>query len=110
MKLQRVEQMGEAVQGVRLHGSPQRPEPIHFRVVFPGGDVDVVRTTDNDYWVHVRVNTPENCILPDSKLARITDARLDIDGMSVNAADVGHFDHPALYHMAVRITEVVKCG
>lgn len=48
--------MGSKVQGVVLKGDPRNPEPIHFRVRFPGGEVDITRTTDNDYWVHLCTN------------------------------------------------------
>ena len=41
----KIKKMGDAVLGVRLEGNPEKPEPIHFRVVLPFGDVDIVRTT-----------------------------------------------------------------
>jgi hypothetical protein len=70
--------MGDHVIGVELEGNPKKPEPEHFRVMFPGGDVDIVRTTDNDYWVHLRVDRPQDGDDPErTDWGRIVDARVD---------------------------------
>lgn len=101
-----IKAMGENVMGVHLEGNKQKPEPIHFRVSFPGGDVDVVRTTDNQYWIHVHVNNKEaSSYTPFEDEGRIVDARLDLADRSVNETNVGDFNSPALYHLAVRIAK-----
>jgi hypothetical protein len=107
MKLLKIERFGDEVQGIRLQGDPSiRPEPVHVRVVFPGGDVDVVRTTDGDYWVHVRVDSAQDVAAEVADQAgRIVDARLDIRTKHASETDVGDFAHPDLYHLAVRITK-----
>ena len=65
MQKPKVVAFGDAVHGVRLEGNPKKPEKAYFRVAFPGGDVEVVRTTTNDYWVHVRVNRKTlECLYP----------------------------------------------
>ena len=97
--------MGDNVLGVRLEGNPRKPEPDYFRVTFPGGDVDITRTTDNEYWIHVRVNRPADGDSPDREMARFVDARLDIQGKHATESDLGDFDHPDLYHVAVRVGE-----
>lgn len=102
----KIQEMGDAVLGVRLEGDVKKPEPVHFRVCFPGGDVDGVRTTDNDYWVHVRVNTPWNQLAPGEGLAKIIDARLDITGKAQENVDVGDINCEKLYHMAVRVNKI----
>lgn len=100
----RIESMGDAVMGVRLEGNPRKPEPDHFRVVIPGGDVDITRCTDGTYWVHVRVNNPAHpSFVFDDAPGRITDARLDIAGKHASECDVGDFGNPGLYHLAVKI-------
>lgn len=108
MKTLRVtKDMGDAVQGVRLYGDPRSPEPEIFRVMFPGGDVDVVRTTDGDYWVHVRVDSEQDLRERDEEDVRpgkIMDARLDIRGEHASDCDAEDFAHPDLYHLAVRVT------
>lgn len=103
----KLQNMGDNVIGVVLEGDPKKPEPIHFRVMFPGGDIDIVRTSDNqDYWVHLRVDRPDDGQDPYRKVmdARIVDARLDCRDKAVTDTDVGDFKNPSLYHMAVRIT------
>jgi hypothetical protein len=47
----KIKPLGDAVLGVELEGRPAKPEPIHFRVIFPGGVVDVTRVAEGDYWV-----------------------------------------------------------
>jgi len=100
--------MGTNVLGVRLEGNPQKPEPDHFRIVFPGGDLEVVRCSENaDYWVHVRVNHRGSTSWdPESEEARIAAARLDINGKNVNEANIGDFNNPELYHLAVRVRRI----
>ena len=89
-----VEQMGEVVQGVRLRGDPRNPEPMHFRVVLPFGDVDVARCSDGSYWVHVRIDEGEGAV---------TDGRVDLRGRHATECDAGDLGHPDLYHLAVRV-------
>ena len=96
--------MGEAVLGVKLEGNPKKPEPIHFRVVLPFGDVDIVRCTDNTYWVHIRNNTYQQIAEEAAKQAGVfIDGRIDITGKHSSECDAGDFGHPDMYHMAVRI-------
>jgi hypothetical protein len=103
VKRLKVIDFGSEVQGVRLFGDRRNPEPQYFRVAFPGGDVDVTRTTDDEYWVHVRVNTPEKCEFGDEVMGKLVDARLDIAGKHASECNEGDFSHPDLYHLAVRI-------
>jgi hypothetical protein len=104
-----VENFGTDAVGLVITGDPKNQEPNHFRIAFPGGDVEVTRARDGenaDYWVHVRVNKPDTpMFVPDETLpARITDARLDIIDKATSKADKGDFDNPNLYHFAVRVT------
>jgi len=105
MKTLKIEHMGDVVQGIRLRGDKRNPEPEHVRIAFPGGDVDVVRTTDGEYWVHVRVNSAEDVKVSGSELVagELVDARLDIRGKHASECDVGDFGHHRLYHLAVRV-------
>jgi hypothetical protein len=90
---------GSRVESVSLAGGS------NFRVEFPGGDVDVVGTTDGDYWVHIRVNTPERCDSENEVMGKLVDARLDISGKHAGECDEGDFNHPGLYHLAVRVVQ-----
>jgi len=109
----KLKSMGDNVIGVELEGNPKKPEPIHFRVMFPGGDIDIVRTSDNqDYWIHLRVDHPDDGESPDRKVmdARIVGARLDCRDKAAVDTDVGDFNNPSLYHLAVRITRNIGDG
>ena len=98
--------MGDNVMGVELLGDPKRPEPIHFRVMFPGGDIDIVRTTDNEYWAHIRVNRKADGWDPDRQMGRLVDARLDSLSKHASEMNPGDFADPDLYHLAVRIQPI----
>lgn len=100
----KIKSMGNAALGVELEGNPQKPEPIHFRVVLPFGDVDIVRTTDNDYWVHVRTDHPDDGWSPDRNFGKFIDARIDLLSKHSSECDKGDFGHPDMYHMAFRIS------
>jgi hypothetical protein len=106
----KIKQMGDNVLGVELEGNPKKPEPIHFRVKFPGGSIEVVRTTDDQYWAHVNVNHPERSERFKGDGVQdgfLTDAR--IDSLNKHAADMdpGDFADPGLYHLAVRVASTL---
>lgn len=109
MKRLKVRDFGSKVQGVILRGDRNNPEPESFRVAFPGGDVDVVRTTDDQYWIHVRVNTAAQ-LKEDSKVivGKLVDARLDVEGKHASEVNEGDFSDPGLYHLAVRIAKGIQ--
>ena len=52
---------------VIFQGDPTRPEPSTAVIKFPGGHVEVSRTSDGSYWAHLGVVHPEN----------ITDSRIE---------------------------------
>lgn len=100
---------GSDVAIVYVTGDPRNQEPAHVRIVFPGGDVELVRARDGedaDYWVHVRIEDAdsESVRLGESPAHRITDARLDIRDKPASKCDAGDFANPKLYHLAVRVT------
>jgi len=98
----KIKKMGDNVMGVDLKGNPAKPEPIHFRVSFPGGDVDVARTEEGKNWVHVRVNNPRSSNFdPTSRTGYIEAARGDYaDSGPSTPVDV----RADLYHLAVKVT------
>ena len=108
MKRLKVENFGDKVQGVHLHGDRRNPEPVTFVVAFPGGSVEVSRTADEQYWVHVHTNEAgKEAETEDAKhplqAGRICDGRLDLRGKHAGEADGGDIDSPDLYHLAVRV-------
>lgn len=100
----KIKQFGDAVHGVILEGNPQKPEPIHFRVVLPFGDVDITRCSDDSYWVHIRTNTEDDCIAVDTrKPGKFIDARIDLANEHAEASRAVAFNNPNMNHLAVRI-------
>ena len=99
----KIQSMGDNVLGVRLKGNPEQPEPIHFRVVLPFGDVDIVRCNDASYWVHCRVDKPSDNGDPYRKFGKFIDARIDVIGKHASDCDSGDFGNPDAYHVAVKM-------
>lgn len=120
-KLEQSTQMGQRVVGVTITGDRRNGEPETFRIHLPFGDVEVVRANDGnniletDYWVHVYVNNPTSpnyCPDGDSGAfdlpGAIKGARLDQADKHASESDLGDFNRPELYHMAVRIGAVTR--
>jgi len=104
----KIKSLGDAVLGVVLEGNPRKPEPDSFRVHFPGGCVEIARCSDGlSYWVHTVVDTPEKLAEHDPESgkppARITEARLHIDGRHSGEVDLGDFDNKYLYDCALKV-------
>jgi hypothetical protein len=54
-----------------LLGDPNiKPEKPYTIIAFPGGDVEIARTTDNQYWIHLAVRDG----------GEVVDARIDLAG------------------------------
>ena len=99
---------GSNVALIEISGNPKDTEPAEFRVMFPGGHVEITRATDDAcpaYWVHLYVNRPEagGHIPGETQTARIVDARLDQNGKHSSEANLGDFSNPELYHVALRV-------
>ena len=105
MKRLRVIGMGDEVQGVELKGDRRNPEPTYFRVCLPFGDVDITRTSNGEYWVHVRVNRPVSGGTPGARPGRVKDARIDAHDKHAGELDASLLVDPNLYHLAVRLGE-----
>lgn len=81
-----------------LLGNPDiRREKPHTIVGFPGGDVEIARTSDGDYWVHIAVRkqigvTPSATIVraridPTGRYADVANAAIN---QEIAAADIEH--------------------
>jgi len=115
-KLEQSTQMGAKVVGVTITGDPRNNEPETFRIHFPFGDVEVTRAVDGksvantDYWVHVYINnplSPNYCPDGDSGAFDLAGAikgvRLDQTDKHASESNLGDFERPELYHLAVKI-------
>lgn len=104
----KIQSLGDAVLGVVLEGNPRKPEPASFRVHFPGGCVEIARCSDGlSYWVHTVVDTPERLAAHDPESdrppARISEARLHIEGKHSGEVDLGDFGDSGLYDCALKV-------
>jgi hypothetical protein len=52
----KVFQAGKAPKRIALLGDKKRPESAQHVIEFPGGAIELTRTTDGDYWAHIIVN------------------------------------------------------
>lgn len=103
----KIKPMGDKVLGVELKGCKSKPEPIHFRVTFPGGHVDVVRTTGGEYWAHIGVNHRNSSNYdPLRSSGELVDGRMDLTNKSINETDMGDIQNPELYHLAIKVNKL----
>jgi len=89
---------------LHIEGNPEKPEAAHAGMIkFPGGNVNVTRTTEGKYWVHICVNLPETgfFIQGDTIPGKFVGGRMDVVGKGV--VDI----HPDADHLAFLI-EVTK--
>jgi hypothetical protein len=52
----KVHLLGQAPTRITLLGDKARPESAQHVIEFPGGAVEVSRTSDGDYWAHILVH------------------------------------------------------
>jgi hypothetical protein len=64
---------------INLYGDKACPESAQYIINFPGGYIELSRTTEGRYWAHVGVN--KGAILTDiaklSKSGKIVESRID---------------------------------
>lgn len=53
----RVWPMDRAPKRIDLLGDKARPESAQHIITFPGGAIELTRTTDGSYWAHILVHT-----------------------------------------------------
>jgi hypothetical protein len=73
----KVKNFGTDAIGVELFGDITKPETATFLVYFPGGYVEITRTTTNSYWAHVGVLRSDNSSgtrCDDRKVGNIVDS------------------------------------
>lgn len=76
---------------------PEKPTTI---VKFPGGHVEISRTSDNRYWVHIGINHPDSM---EGQPGQVHDARIDAIGRYVDKSVAAELAKPDFSHMAVLI-------
>lgn len=89
---------------IELKGNPKNPESAEHIIIFPGGSISVCRTSNNEYWAHMEVNTDE--VIPDtvrqSKPGRVVDTRIDRTFGNGTIEEVS--DPETIRHIAIRIS------
>jgi hypothetical protein len=98
---------GKAPKRIALLGDKtKRPESAQHVIEFPGGAIELTRTTDGDYWAHILIN--RGPVIGDvegscSALGEVVDARIGrehpfgVDGIE---------NHGAIEQLAVLIRRV----
>jgi hypothetical protein len=69
---------------IRLLGDKTiRPEPATHIIEFPGGAIELSRTTEGNYWAHIIINRdfalPEDCEGLRAAYGEIVESRIDYD-------------------------------
>ena len=81
-----------------VFGDKATPEPEHHEFRFPGGTVNIQRTTGDEYWVHIQVVLPHQKVAEVkslSKVGTIVEGRMD-DQYGVEALNTENINHIAI--------------
>ena len=100
-----------AVGEFTLHGDPEvkieKPTTI---IHFPGGSVEISRTSEGDYWAHVAVDSEGEAPVGDT-YGEAIDARVDIEGpLYVSKELYEELKSSRFRHFAMRIAQRTKEG
>lgn len=87
-----------------LNGDPSDPESAQYIVEFPGGSLEVSRTSNDEYWAHIVVH--KGRILEDTMATRngtVVDSRVEFvnNGEPLEVLELP--DQDRIYHIAVRV-------
>lgn len=98
--------IARAPKRIQLFGDRAKPEPAQHIIEFPGGAIELSRTTDGEYWAHIIVNREWSD--PDQEgmhaaRGEVVDARID---SAAGVVDVPHAGN--LTQIAVRVRSVRK--
>ncbi len=94
--------MAETCKVITLKGDKRKPESATHIIEFPGGSIELSRTSNNEYWAHISVNRGQ--IIDDADgyhgdAGRIVTGRID--------RTEGHVEDlpgcETIHHLAVRI-------
>lgn len=96
--------MAATTKAINLKGNPKNPEPTTHIITFPGGSIELSRTSDNEYWVHMAVHKGQ--IIKDidnmSLKGTVVDARVDrIYPFGSSSEEFPNLDQ--IQHIAIRI-------
>lgn len=88
-----------------LGDKTKRPEPAQHIVEFPGGAIEVSRTTDGNYWAHIIVNrgwADRDQEGLHAARGEVIDARIDTDAGVVDVPYVDEFTQIAVLIRSVK--------
>ncbi len=90
-----------------LYGDKDRQiEKAYTILEFPGGAIELARTSDGEYWVHVAVNHPNKAWEGGPASGKIIDARIDLVDAHADAERGAPLMNPDINHIAIRIGPV----
>jgi hypothetical protein len=56
----KIKRFGSSCDGVELFGDIKNPEKATFAVYFPGGHIEITRTSSGSYWIHTGLLRSDN--------------------------------------------------
>ncbi len=97
MKTYKIQNYGTNAQGITVTGNPHNQEPELIIIKLPFGEVEITRTTDNNYWVHV-ANKKDS--ITNEYHGQLKDLRID----STDPDKSKYFENVEGQHLAVLVT------
>ena len=87
---------------ITLKGNPKHPESCTHIIEFPGGSIELSRTSNNEYWAHIAVNQGQVLDADGftGSAGQIVGSRIDRIGYPIEELN----NLEKITHLAVRIT------
>lgn len=91
---------------MRLRGDKSNPEPATCVIIFPGGSVEVSRTTTGEYWAHIAVDKDQGDYDTPGK---VVDSRVDykFEGYCKHGI-LNVPDFELIEHIAIKVEKVER--
>jgi len=91
---------------IQLLGDKRKPESAQHIIEFPGGAVEVSRTTDGNYWAHIIINrgwSDNDCDGLRNAVGKIVAGRIDTDEGVCEVSNHNNISQIALLIKPVRV-------
>lgn len=89
---------------VVFKGNPKNPEPSSGIIIFPGGHVEVSRSSDGTYWAHIQIQ--EESDATGNPAGEVVSSRVDYHHPYGNKNGIPKVpDHEHIQHIAVRVSK-----
>ena len=90
MKNLKLKHFGTNAQGIEITGDKKNQEPEHVIIKLPNGEIEIARTSDNNYWVHVSKKRNHTTGEYSGKMSKFRLDSINDDGIYIDKVNGEH--------------------